>query len=103
MIQMRSILDVADPANDDNGPGTYQYPTSSSFAPGSFDITRFQVLKQGDTVYLRTTLRNLVETFGSPDGAQLLDVYVHQPGVTPTSTAAPTATTITPAARSSQG
>jgi glucoamylase len=81
-----TILDTTDPSNDDNGPGTYQYPTSSNFAPGSFDITRFQVLKQGDTVYLRTTLRNLVETFGSPNGAQLLDVYVHQPGVTPTST-----------------
>ena len=81
-----TILDVTDPAGDDNGPGTYQYPTSSNFAPGSFDITRFQVLQQGDTVYLRTTLKNLVETFGSPDGAQLLDVYVHQPGATPTST-----------------
>ncbi len=46
------------------------------------------MLQQGDTVYLRTTLRNLVDTFGSPDGAQLLDVYVHQPGATPTSTAA---------------
>ena len=83
-----TILDVTDPDGDDNGPGTYQYPTSSSFAPGSFDITRFQVLQQGDTVYLRTTLRNLVETFGSPDGAQLLDVYIHQPGAAPTSTGA---------------
>jgi glucoamylase len=81
-----TILDVTDPAGDDNGPGTYQYPTSSNFAPGSFDITRFQVLQQGDTVYLRTTLKNLVETFGSPDGAQLLDLYIHQPGATPTST-----------------
>jgi len=83
-----TILDVPDPAGDDNGPGTYQYPTSSNFAPGSFDLTRFQVLQQGDTVYLRTTLRNLVDTFGSPDGAQLLDVYIHQPGATPTSTEA---------------
>ncbi|MDX6357341.1 MAG: hypothetical protein QOH37_395 [Nocardioidaceae bacterium] len=83
-----SVLDTADPANDDSGPGTYQYPTSSAFAPGSFDITRFQVLQQGDTVYLRTTLRTLVDTFGEPDGAQLLDVYVHQPGAAPTSTSA---------------
>ncbi len=81
-----TVLDVTDPAGDDNGPGTYQYPTSSNFAPGSFDITRFQVLQQGDTVYLRTTLRNLVDTFGEPDGAQLLDVYVHRPGAAATST-----------------
>ena len=81
-----TLLDVTDPTGDDNGPGTYQYPTSSNFQPGSFDITRFQVLQQGDAVFLRTTLRNLVETFGSPDGAQLLDVYIHEPGATPTST-----------------
>ncbi len=81
-----TLLDDNDPAGDDNGPGTYQYPTSGDFQPGAFDITRFQVLQQGDTVFLRTTLRDLTATFGSPDGAQLLDVYVHQPGATPTST-----------------
>ena len=81
-----TLLDVADPTGDDNGPGTYQYPTSGDFKPGSFDITRFQVLQQGDSVFLRTTLQNLVDTFGNPDGAQLLDVYIHQPGASPTST-----------------
>jgi glucoamylase len=81
-----TLLDVTDPAGDDNGPGTYQYPTSGDFKPGSFDITRFQVLQQGDSVFLRTTLENLVDTFGAPNGAQLLDVYIHQPGASPTST-----------------
>jgi len=33
-----SVLDVTDPTGDDNGPGTYQYPTSSAFTPGSFDF-----------------------------------------------------------------
>jgi glucoamylase len=83
-----SVLDVTDPAGDDNGPGTYQYPTDSSFAPGSFDLTRFQVLSDGTFAYLRVTLRTLVPTFGALDGAQLLDVYVHVPGATATSTAA---------------
>ena len=32
--------------------------------------------------------RDLTPTFGSPLGAQLVDVYVHVPGATPTSTAA---------------
>jgi hypothetical protein len=36
-----TVLDVTDPSGDDNGPGTYQYPTSGDFAAGSFDITRF--------------------------------------------------------------
>jgi glucoamylase len=83
-----SVLDVADPTGDDNGPGTYQYPTDSSFVAGSFDLTRFQVLSDGTYAYLRVTLRTLVPTFGALDGAQLLDVYVHVPGATATSTAA---------------
>jgi glucoamylase len=83
-----TVLDVTDPSGDDNGPGTYQYPTSPDFVAGSFDITRFQVITLGSTVYLRTTLRTLVPTFGNVMGAQLLDIYVHTPSGTPTSTAA---------------
>jgi glucodextranase-like protein len=52
------------------------------------DLTRFQVLSDGTNAYLRVTLRTLVPTFGVLDGAQLLDVYVHVPGASPTSTAA---------------
>jgi glucoamylase len=83
-----TVLDVTDPAADDNGPGTYQYPTAPDFAPGSFDLTRYQVLSDGTFAYLRVTLRTLVPTFGVIDGAQLLDVYVHVPGASATSTAA---------------
>lgn len=82
-----TVLDTTDPANDDNGPGTFQYPTASDFHAGAFDITRFQVLTKDGTVYLRTTLRDLTPTFGSSLGAQLLDVYVHQPSGTATSAA----------------
>jgi len=83
-----TVLSVTDPTGDDNGPGTYQYPTSSSYAPGSWDLTGFQVITAGSEVYLRTSLANLVPTFGSVDGAQLLDIYVHDPSATATSTAA---------------
>ncbi|HET9968435.1 MAG TPA: glucodextranase DOMON-like domain-containing protein [Streptosporangiaceae bacterium] len=83
-----TVLDVTDPSGDDNGPGTYQYPTDSSFHAGAFDLTRFQVLSDGTFAYLRTTLRNLDPTFGQTDGAQLLDVYVHVPGAASTSTSA---------------
>ncbi len=83
-----TVLDVTDPAGDDNGPGTYQYPTASDFAAGSFDLTRFQVLSDGTYAYLRVTLGTLVPTFGALDGAQLLDVYVHVPGASTTSTQA---------------
>jgi len=83
-----TVLDVTDPTGDDNGPGTYQYPTASDFVAGSFDLTRFQVLSDGTYAYLRVTLKTLVPTFGSLDGAQLLDVYVHVPGASTTSTQA---------------
>src|SRR5205823_12317753 len=81
-----TVLDVTDPSGDDNGPGTYAYPTDSSFHPGAFDLTRFQVLSDGTFAYLRATLANLDPTFGVTDGAQLLDVYVHVPGAATTST-----------------
>jgi carbohydrate-binding DOMON domain-containing protein len=82
------IYDTADPTNDDNGPGNYAYPTDPAFHPGAYDITNFQVYDTGTTVTFRLQTRDLSETFGSPLGAQLVDVYVHQPGATPTSTAA---------------
>ena len=83
-----TVLSVTDPTGDDSGPGTYQYPTSSSYSAGSWDLTGFQVITAGSEVYLRTSLANLVPTFGSVDGAQLLDIYVHNPSATATSTAA---------------
>lgn len=84
-----TVLHVSDPANDDNGPGTYQYPTASDFTPGSFDITDFTVSTKDGQVYLQTTLRALAPTFGDPLGAQLFDIYVHRPGDSDTAAAAP--------------
>ena len=74
--------------NDDNGPGNYAYPTASDFHAGAFDLTDFQVYDTGTTVTFRVQTRDLTPTFGSPLGAQLVDVYVHEPGASPTSTAA---------------
>jgi glucoamylase len=82
------LLDVADPTGDDNGPGNYAYPTSDNFHPGAFDLQRFQVIDSGTDVVFRVQTRDLSPTFGSPLGAQLVDVYVHVPGASPTSTAA---------------
>jgi glucoamylase len=83
-----SALTAADPTGDDNGPGTYQYPTSSSFTAGSFDLTGLKVNQDGTNVYIQISIANLVPTFGNDFGAQMLDVYVHAPGVASTSTAA---------------
>jgi glucoamylase len=84
------VLDVADSSNDDNGPGNYVYPTFDGFEPGAYDIEQFQVIVSPDqqTVTFRVKVRDLTPTFGSPLGAQLVDVYVRVPGASPTSTAA---------------
>jgi carbohydrate-binding DOMON domain-containing protein len=76
------ILDVTDPAADDNGPGNYAYPTSGDFHAGAFDITDFQVYDDSagsGNIIFRLQTRDLSPTFGSPLGAQLVDVYVHDP------------------------
>jgi glucan 1,4-alpha-glucosidase len=84
------LLDVADPTGDDNGPGNFAYPTSADFHAGAFDLQRFQVIDDGTDIVFRVQVRDLSPTFGSPLGAQLVDVYVHDPGAAPadTSTAA---------------
>jgi glucan 1,4-alpha-glucosidase len=82
------LLDVTDPNNDDNGPGNYAYPTSDNFKPGAFDLQRFQVYDDGTNVIFRVQTRDLAPTFGSPLGAQLVDVYIHDPSASTTSTAA---------------
>jgi hypothetical protein len=82
------LLDVSDPAGDDNGPGNYAYPTSDNFKPGAYDIRRFQVFDGGGSVIFKLTLTDLTPTFGSPLGAQLVDVYAQNPAGGPTSTQA---------------
>ncbi len=87
------LLDVTDPSGDDNGPGNYAYPTFSGFHPGAFDIQEFQVFDDGTNVIFRVKVRDLSPTFGSPLGAQLVDVYVHDPGAAPGSTSTAAANT----------
>jgi glucoamylase len=84
-----NALTVPDPSGDDNGPGTYAYPTSADFHGGAFDLTGLQVNQDANNVYIQVSLRNLDPTFGAPFGAQLLEVFVHIPGASPTSTAPP--------------
>jgi hypothetical protein len=83
------LADIADPAGDDNGPGTYTYPAAADFHAGAFDIQRFQVIDSGANLVLRTQLRDLSPTFGSALGAQLLTVYAHDPMAPATSVATP--------------
>jgi glucoamylase len=84
----QTVLKVTDPTGDDNGPGTYAYPTAPDFQPGAFDLTEMQVSQTASNVYIQVGIRNLAPTFGSNFGAQLLDLYVRDPGAASTSTTA---------------
>jgi glucoamylase len=82
------IYTATDPDHDDNGPGNYAYPTDSAFHAGAFDLEQFQVYDTGTTVTFRVQTRDLTPTFGPDNGAQLIDLYVHNPAAATTSTAA---------------
>ena len=83
------VFSTTDPTGDDNGPGTYDYPTSGDFQPGAYDIQQFQVYDSGsNSVTFRVQTADLTSTFGSPLGAQLVDVYVNNQAGGTTSTAA---------------
>ncbi|HSD02817.1 MAG TPA: glucodextranase DOMON-like domain-containing protein, partial [Gaiellales bacterium] len=82
------IFAADDPNGDDNGPGNFAYPTSDNFKAGAYDLQRFEVYDAGTDIVFRVRTRDLTPTFGSPLGAQLVDVYVHVPGAGTTSTAA---------------
>ncbi|MDP4507071.1 glucodextranase DOMON-like domain-containing protein [Nonomuraea turcica] len=88
IVGATTVLDVTDPDGDDDGPGTYAYPTAADFHDGAFDLRRFQVITDATTVYLRAELRDLSPTFGNQMGAQLLDVYVQDQAVAARSTEA---------------
>jgi glucoamylase len=83
------VFSSADPTGDDNGPGTYAYPTAPDFHPGAYDLSQFQVYDSGtDSVTFRVQTVDLSPTFGSPLGAQLVDVYINNQSGDATSTAA---------------
>jgi carbohydrate-binding DOMON domain-containing protein len=71
------LFSANDPDGDDNGPGNYAYPTSSNFQPGAYDLERFEVYDAGDSIVFRVRTRDLTPTFGSPLGAQLVDLYIN--------------------------
>ncbi|HET9058460.1 MAG TPA: glucodextranase DOMON-like domain-containing protein [Acidimicrobiales bacterium] len=88
------VLNATGPADGGYGPGTYAYPTvtngngSPMFPPGSFQLSGLTVIDSGPTVTFQIGVANLVNTFGSPDGAQLFDLYIHSPNTTQTQSTA---------------
>jgi carbohydrate-binding DOMON domain-containing protein len=72
-----------DPTGDDNGPGTYKYPTDPVYKPGSFDLTSFSLEKKGNAlnvaVGLNTTLEDAWKT-GSGFAVQMVFIFIDTDG-----------------------
>lgn len=69
------ILEMADPAGDDYGYGTYQYPTNMAFQPyqGHFDILNFKVWRENEeTIYFDTRFGKITNPWMAPEG------FIHQ-------------------------
>jgi carbohydrate-binding DOMON domain-containing protein len=72
-----------DPTGDDNGPGTYKYPTDAVYKRGSFDLTDFTFEKKGNkadiTLGFNTTLEDPWKT-GSGFSVQMAFVFIDTDG-----------------------
>lgn len=57
----QSGVSFKDPANDDNGPGNYTYPTDQVYKRGSFDMTGFDVDVKGKKADFQVTFNTTLE------------------------------------------
>ena len=47
VVDGKVIFEKADAKGDDNGPGTYTYPTDRVFNPSAFDLTNLKIADAG--------------------------------------------------------
>ena len=89
---------LTDPAGDDNGPGTYTYPTNPAFARGGFDLTALDVFTDGDdAIFVAKIAGEIVNPWGGDEiSHQRFNVYLGN-GQTATAHALPAPTSTPPA------
>ncbi len=78
-VGAKTVFNMKDPVGDDNGAGTYTYPTNKVFQPGVFDLTEFKVIDAGDRVIFETYVKNLGDNpWGGPNEfcLQYVQIYV---------------------------
>ncbi len=82
-------LELSDPKGDDNGPGSYVYPTGAEYKKGSFDITSVEVKEKGSDVEIEITVGAAIEdpwdskkwpNPGNGFSLQMFQVYVDTDG-----------------------
>ena len=69
---------ITDPAGDDNGPGSYTYPTDGAFNAGSLDLTGLEVYEDGDTVRFVASTAGAINNPWGGNGmsTQRLNIYL---------------------------
>jgi carbohydrate-binding DOMON domain-containing protein len=77
-------VEIEDPKGDDYGPGEYVYPTDAVYAPGSFDLTDFEMEIDGENVTIECEMNSRLEDpwrMGGGFSVQMLFVLIdNQPG-----------------------
>jgi carbohydrate-binding DOMON domain-containing protein len=72
-----------DPSGDDNGPGTYKYPTDAVYKKGSFDITELIAEKKGNKVDFQVSLGTNLEDpwkMGNGFATQMVFIFIDTDG-----------------------
>src|SRR5512143_2246541 len=66
-----------DPTGDDNGPGTYTYPTDGVYKAGSFDLTAMKLDVKGDKANVEVSVNsNLEDPWGMKTGFSVQMVFI---------------------------
>ena len=69
-----------DPVGDDNGPGTYTYPTDPVYKPGSFDLTELKVTQKDGKVTFAASVNSDIEdpwSMPAPAGFSVQMFLIH--------------------------
>jgi carbohydrate-binding DOMON domain-containing protein len=70
---------LVDPTGDDDGPGTYTYPTDPVYVPGSFDLAKVDIEDAGDNVIFKVSVNAPISNpwgMASDFSVQMVEIYI---------------------------
>lgn len=71
------VVSMNDPENDDVGDGDYKYPANEKYLNGCFDLTKFEIFQEIDSVYFRIELQKVIEPVSNrPGGTEFIPTLV---------------------------
>ena len=76
-----TIIEMADPENDDHGPGTYTYPTNSVFDPQVYDLKSLVIAEDETSLIFRVGFYGPVPNPWNSTislSLQTIDIYIDQ-------------------------